>query len=101
MNKLISSANKYNKLFFVNIKIKVFLYASNGVATVWCFCLATMCTAVKASFVWFYVSKMFLKNFKKNFIFYFALNLYVFYIFKLFWYVDVKNNFKKIKNILF
>jgi len=29
MNKLISSANKYNKLFLVNIKIKVFLYASN------------------------------------------------------------------------
>jgi hypothetical protein len=72
MNKLISSANKYNKLFLVNIKIKVFLYASNGAATVWCFRLTTLCTAAKASFVWHYVLKAFLKK-TENFLFFILL----------------------------
>ena len=46
----------------------------------------------------FYVSKMFLK--KIEFFFLFQINIF-FGIFRLFQYVNVKNNFFKIKNILF
>jgi hypothetical protein len=41
------------------------------------------------------------KNFE-NFLFYFfTLNQYIFYIFRLFWHANVKNKFLKIKKTIF
>ena len=47
----------------------------------------------------FVFHKYFFKNIEFFYVF-FILNQYIFYIFKLFWCIDIKNNFLKIKNII-